>query len=184
MANDAANVSVTKGVIGGYCFIAPTGTTLPTDYTTALDVAFLNVGYISDAGVTHSKSSSSTDFFDINGTLVESAAGQTTRTAKLKFLEINEVAMKEAKGQTNVTNSAGDLSYVDNDTAMATRSMVLELVLKNGRKFRRVIPVCKVTEWGDEVDVSTDLAGYELTYTKLADSSGNFEYGYVEKKIS
>lgn len=180
-ANNTANVSVTKGVVGGYMFVAPVGSTLPTDYSTTLDAAFVNVGYVSDAGVTHSKSTSNTDFVDLNGDTVESAAGAVTRTVKVKLLEINEDAMKEAKGQGNVTNSGGDLSYVENNDPMSERCIVFELVLKGGRKYRKVVPVCKVTEWGDEVDVSTDLAGYELTYTQYPDASGNFEYGYVEK---
>lgn len=179
--NSTANVSVTKGVAGGYFLVAPFGTTLPTDYSTALDAAFVNVGYISDSGVTHSKSSSNTDFYDLNGDAVESAMGEISRTVTAKLIEINEDAMKEAKGQGNVTNNAGDLSYTEDNDAMTMRSIVEELVLKNGRKFRRVIPCAKVTEWGDEVDVSTELAGYELTYTKYADSSGKFEYGYIQK---
>lgn len=181
MPNDTKNVSITKGVVGGYFFVAPYGTTLPTDYSTALDAAFVNVGYISDSGVTHSKSTSNTDFYDLNGDAVESAAGETTRTVNVKLIEVNEVALKEAKGQANVTVSSGDLTYVEDNSAMAMRTIVEELVLKNGRRFRRVIPCAKVTEWGDEVDVSTELAGYELTYTKYADASGKFEYGYIEK---
>lgn len=33
--NNTANVSVGKGKSGGYFFLAPAGTTLPTDNTTA-----------------------------------------------------------------------------------------------------------------------------------------------------
>lgn len=179
--NNPKYVSVVKGAIGGYVYMAASGSTLPTDYSTALDPAFKCIGYVSDEGITHSKSVSNTDFFDINGTLVESAAGSTTRTVKQKFIEVNEYSLKEAKGQSNVTNNAGDLSYEETDDIMAERSIVYEMVLKGGRKFRRVIPCAKVTDWGDETDLSTALGGFELTYTKYPDASGNYEYGYIEK---
>ena len=179
-SNNTDNVSVTKGVVGGYCYIAPYGTSLPSAYNDALNVAFENVGYVSDAGVTHSKSASNTDFYDLNGDAVESASGEITRTANLKLIEVNAVALAEAYGASNVTESASLITYLDNNSAMQEKSMVLELVLKNGRRYRRVIPRCKVTEWGDQVDVSSDLAGFDLTYTKYADTSGNFEYGYIQ----
>lgn len=179
--NNAKYVSVVKGALGGYCYMAPTTATLPTDYSSALDAAFVCIGYVSDEGITHSKSVSNTDFFDINGTLVESAAGSTTRTVKQKFIEVNENSLKEAKGQANVTNAGGDLSYFETDDIMSERAIVYEMVLKGGRKFRRVIPCAKVTDWGDETDVSTALGGFELTYTKYPDSAGKYEYGYIEK---
>ena len=52
--NNAQNVSVAKPKVGGAIFVAPLGTDLPTDATTALDAAFQNVGYISEDGLTNS----------------------------------------------------------------------------------------------------------------------------------
>lgn len=53
MANDADNVVVAAN---GLVALAPAGTTLPTDATTALDVAFVEVGYVSEDGVTFTPS--------------------------------------------------------------------------------------------------------------------------------
>ena len=47
----ATNVSTGKPNVAGGIFRAPKGTALPTDATTALGAAFVNLGYISDAGV-------------------------------------------------------------------------------------------------------------------------------------
>lgn len=179
-ANSKANVSTTKGVVGGYFFVAPYGTALPTDNTTALNSAFVNVGYISDEGVTHSKSATSTDFHDMNMDTVESATSEITRTMVQKFIEVNEAALKEAKGQANVTTSSSLITVKDTNDEMPLRSIVQELVLKNSRKWRRVIPCAKVTDWGDEVDLQSELAGFELTYTKYADSTGCYQYDYID----
>ena len=45
------NVSVGKPKTSGAIFRAPLGTTLPTDATSALDNAFVELGYVSDDGV-------------------------------------------------------------------------------------------------------------------------------------
>ena len=58
MANTVANVSAGKPAVGGAVFVAPTGTTLPTDATTALGSAFKALGYCSDDGLTNSNSAS------------------------------------------------------------------------------------------------------------------------------
>lgn len=179
-SNNTANVSTTKGVVGGYFFVAPVGTALPTDNTTALNAAFVNVGYISDEGVVHSKSATTTDFHDMNMDTVESASSEITRTMTQKFIEVNEVALKEAKGQSNVTSANSMMTVKDTNDDMPYRSIVQELVLKGGRKWRRVIPNAKVTDWGDETDLSTELAGFELTYTKYADSTGCYQYDYID----
>lgn len=178
--NSTANVSTTKGVIGGYFFTAPEGTTLPTDNTTALDNAFVNIGYISDAGVVHSKSGSNTNFHDMNMDTIASAASEIDRTMVQKFVEVNVSALKEARGQTNVTASTTMITAKDTNDDMPYRCIVQELVLKGGRKWRRVIPRAKVTDWGDETDLSTELAGFELTYTKFADSTGAYQYDYID----
>ena len=45
-ANSTDNVSSTKGVRGGYCFIAPLGATLPTYYNKSLTIAFQSLTII------------------------------------------------------------------------------------------------------------------------------------------
>jgi hypothetical protein len=49
MALDADNVVVAAS---GKVFLAPDGTVLPTDATTALNAAFIELGYVSEDGVT------------------------------------------------------------------------------------------------------------------------------------
>lgn len=178
--NNKANVSTTKGVVGGYFYTAPYGTALPTDNTTALNNAFVNIGYISDAGVVHSKSGTSTNFNDMNMEIIEVATSEIERTMVQRFVEVNEAALKEARGQSNVTVTTGMITAKDTNDEMPYRSIVQELVLKGGRKWRRVIPRAKVTDWGDETDLSTELAGFELTYTKFSDDTGAYQYDYID----
>ena len=71
--NETKNVSSTKGVKGGYIFVAPPGTTLPTDIKTNLAEAFLNLGFISEDGYTESEETDANELKDMNGDLMDSA---------------------------------------------------------------------------------------------------------------
>ena len=56
---DTANVIVGKPKVGGAVWVAPVGTSLPTDATSVINTAFKSLGYISEDGVTNAPSMSS-----------------------------------------------------------------------------------------------------------------------------
>jgi hypothetical protein len=58
MALDASNVEV---AVTGAVYLAPLGTTLPTDSDTPLDGAFQNVGYLSEDGITETPEEDTTE---------------------------------------------------------------------------------------------------------------------------
>ena len=65
--NQTANVSIGKGAAGAYAWIAPYGTELPTDNTTALATGYKVLGFIDENGVTFSDATSPTDYNDMSG---------------------------------------------------------------------------------------------------------------------
>lgn len=185
-ANNTANVSVGKGVVGGYFFTAPIGTTLPTDYTTALDAAFLNVGYLTDEGITNTIDASTDEFNDLNGDRIATAVSSVSRSVGLQFAEVNETVLKEVFGQDNVNvtpgaeGASGTIAVVHNNTEMEHRIGVAELVLRDGRRWRRVYTDMQVTEWDDTTFVSSELVTFPVTYSLYPDNAGNTIYDYIE----
>ena len=182
MANNTANVSVGKGVAGGYFFTAPAGTTLPTDYTTALDNAFVNCGYLTDEGAVFAIDASSDNFYDLNGDTIATSAGSRTRTVNLVFAETKPDSLKEVYGQDNVTvdDTTNTITVTHNGRDMGLRSLVFELVLRDGKKWRRVIPSAQVTEWDDMTVLYSELINYPVTYTMYKDAAGNDMYDYIQ----
>lgn len=173
-ANNTKNVSVGKGVVGGYLYAAPASATAPTDYSTALANTFVNLGYVTDDGATFSTDAESNTFKDLNGTDILTSAGGRTRTLNVQLAEVKADVLKEVFGQSAVTiatgNSAGDITVTHNNNDMPHRMLVMELVLRDGRKWRRVIKDAQVTEWGDLTVLYSDLVTFDITFTLNGDN--------------
>lgn len=180
-SNNTENVSVGKGVEGGYMFIAPFGTTLPSNNTSVLGGAFLNMGYLGDDGITFSDSSDSDSFYDLNGDTIATSAGSVEKTFTVVFREIKKDTLAVIYGDDNVVDEDGVITVHDkgqNDTAYA---VVFELLLKDGRKWRRCAENVKLGELGDQTVVYSDLVGREVTMSVLKGTeSGDYWTDYID----
>lgn len=180
-ANDTKNVSYGKFLSGGYFFLAPSGTTLPTDNTTALDAAFLNMGFLGDDGVNFSDSSSTETAYDANGDSIATSQGEIEKTFTVTFREIKKDSLAVLYGSDNVTDADGKLTVHDKGPNDATYVGVFEIRLKDGRKWRRVVPQCQPGELGDQTIVYNELVGREITMAALLDStSGSYYIDYID----
>lgn len=180
-ANDTKNVSYGKFLSGGYFFLAPAGTALPTDNTTTLNAAFLNMGFLGDDGVNFSDSSSTETAYDANGDSIATSQGEIEKTFTVTFREIKKDSLAVLYGSANVTDADGKLTVHDKGPNDATYVGVFEIRLKDGRKWRRVVPQCQPGELGDQTIVYNELVGRELTMAALLDStSGSYYIDYID----
>lgn len=180
-ANDTKNVSYGKFLSGGYFFLAPSGTVLPTDNTTPLGAAFLNMGFLGDDGVNFSDSSSTETAYDANGDSIATSQGEIEKTFTVTFREIKKDSLAVLYGSANVTDAEGKLTVHDKGPNSATYVGVFEIRLKDGRKWRRVVPQCQPGELGDQTIVYNELVGRELTMAALLDStSGSYYIDYID----
>lgn len=178
--NNQANVSAGKGVKGGYIFSAPVGTTLPTDIETSLDPAFKCLGFISEDGYVESVSEDSNDLVDMNGELMDSTNSNRVESAQVTFAEIKAETLKRQYGDSNVTDENGIITVKHNGDSHPTFAYVLELVLKNNRRWRKVVPNGQSSELDDLTIASSELCQRALTIKYLTDSDGNTCYDYYE----
>ena len=177
----SSNVSAGKPKVTGAIFIAPVGTTLPTDSTTALNSAFVELGYASDAGVVNSESRETETIKAWGGDTVLKPFTGKEDTFKFTLIEaLNVNALKLVYGDSNVTgdltngisikSAAEDLDY---------HSFVIEMVLSGAVK-RIVIPSAKVTEVGDITYADGEAIGYDTTLSAVPDAAGGTHYEYIK----
>ena len=174
------NVSVGKGVAGGYMFVAPAGTALPEDNKTELDAKFVNMGYLGEDGISFSDSSSNDKFVDMNGDPIDTTAGEVEKSFTVKFNEVKKDTWAIVYGAENVKDASGVLEITDNGPSEEEHVAVFELLLKNGRKWRRIVPRCKLGETGDWSVVYSELVAREVTFTALKDGEKGYYKDYID----
>ncbi len=178
--NNAANVSAGKGVKGGYIYSAPVGTTLPTDIETELDPAFKVLGFISEDGYVETVEEDSNDIVDMNGDLMDSSNSNRVESAQFTLAEIKAETLKRQYGENNVTDENGIITVKHNSDSHPVFAYVLELVLKNNRRWRKVVPQGQSSELDDLTIASSELCQRALTMKYLTDENGNTCYDYYE----
>lgn len=176
-----SNVTAGKPKIGGAVSIAPIGSTLPTDAVTALDPAFVNLGYISEDGMTQAVTRDSEAVKAWGGDTVMTLQTDFEETFAFRLIEALDVNVRKAVfGDANVTGTlAAGITTTVNSTELAEHEWVIDLVY-NGAVSRIVVPSGKVTEIGDITYADGEPVGYELTITALPDASGNCSYEYTK----
>lgn len=178
--NNQANVSSAKGVKGGYIFSAPLGTELPTDIKTKLDPAFKCLGFLSEDGYVESVNEDADDINDMNGDVMDSTNSKRVESAQLTFAEIKAATLKRQYGDANVTDENGLITVKHNADSHDVFAYVLDLVLKNNRRWRKVVPKGKSSELDDLAIASSELCQRALTMKYLTDEQGNTCYDYYE----
>lgn len=178
---EVTQVTAGKPKVGGHIFRAPVGTALPTDATTALNVAFKDMGYASEDGLTNSNSPESTVIHAWGGTPVLTIQESKEDTFGLTFISAENVEVqKMVYGASNVTGTdvSTGLEVKANATELEEYSYVIETIARGNIAHRIVIPSAKPTEIGEIVYSDTEALGYEVTLGCTADANGNTHYEY------
>lgn len=183
---ETSNVTAAKPKVGGGIYSAPLGTTLPTDATTALNVAFKNLGYVSEDGVKNSDERSTDDIKAWGGDTVNTVQTEKKDTFTYTLIEaLNVDVLKEVYGESNVSGElATGITIKSNSTQLLPHCIVIETVLTDNALKRIVLPNAKVTEVGEITYGDSDNVGYETTVTCYPDTAGNTHYEYIIRKGS
>ena len=183
MANTVTNVTTGKPAVTGGIWVAPLGSTLPTDASTALDAAFKCLGYASEDGVTNSNSPDTDTIRAWGGDTVLTPVSGKDDTWSFTLIEaLNDEVLKFVYGASNVTGTLSTgLTVKANNEDTDDVALVIEMVLRGGALKRVCLPCCHVTEVGEITYTDGDAVGYETTVTAQPDSYGNTHYEYILK---
>ena len=184
MANNVSYVTQGKPKVGGAVFraVLDDNLTIPTDATTALSADFVNMGYISEDGLSNANSPESDEIKAWGGDVVLNPQTSKADTWTFTMIEaINPEVLKAVYGSSNVT---GDLStgltVKANSDEQEEACWVFEQVLRGGVILRTVIPDGKITDIGDVSYVDNEAVGYEVTVSGMPDSTGQTHYKYMK----
>lgn len=174
-------VTAGKPKVGGHVYRAPIGSTIPTDATTALASAFIDMGYISEDGVTNANSPEMETIKAWGGTPVLIVQTSKEDTFQLKFISaLNFEVQKMVHGVQNVSGSAlaTGLSVSANAKELENYIYIIEMIATGNVAHRVVIPCAKPSAIGDVTYSDSEAVGYDVTLGCTADSSGNTHYDY------
>nr|DAJ47236.1 MAG TPA: tail protein [Bacteriophage sp.] len=155
----------------GYIWVAPLGTALPTDATTSLDAAFVGLGYLSEDGLTEPASyEPGDDIVAAGGDTVAQADPTFSKTWTGTCIEaLNEDLLKVAYGSTNVTvkpatsSADGSITVKEQAGDLEHHVIVIDEILKGGRRRRNVMADATFLITGDISHVHTALVNFEFT---------------------
>ena len=180
-AGTAANVTTGKHRVDGGIYVAPIGTTLPTDASTALANTFKNLGYVSEDGITIQEQRTTEAVKEWNGDQIDDLTKEHASKIKAKFLEaVNMDVLKLVHGNANVSTATGGAIVVKtNSKDLDEWVMVIDTIVKGNRMQRRVIPRAKMTELGDLVLNAGVPTAYDCTISCYPDANGDKIIEYI-----
>lgn len=173
MNNDASNVSTGKPKVGGAIFVAPKGTALPTNATTALAPAFVNLGYASEDGLVNSTETDSNDINAWGGDTVLSVQTSYKETFTVNLIETKEAVLAQYYGAENVeVDVNGNITVRHNSKTLPEQVAVVEVVLADGRIKRTVIPAAQVSDRSGEINYTDgDAIAYPIVWNAKPSSA-------------
>lgn len=183
----ALNSAAVRVGVTGELYAAPTGTARPTSSTSALNAAYVGMGYVSEDGVTEEPDDSVERIVAWQGaTVVRTSHTESTATLSMTLIETKgEVLELYHKGSTVSAVAAGQWKIDVKAPTTDRRQFVLD-VIDGSKHVRFDVGDGEVVERGAITYANGEPIGYEITiicfpdannvlYTKYSDDAN---WGY------
>lgn len=176
---DSENVRV---ALTGAVYSAPKGTTAPTNSTTNWAVGWVDLGYVSEDGITESYSDDNTTIKAWQGgATVRSMITSSEATFAFTLLETKGAVLERYhKGASVTGNGATPTGAVLNVSSATADERAWGFDVVDGTNhIRIVVPRGEVTERGEIVYRNNEPVSYSLTITAYPDDDGNVAIKYA-----
>lgn len=183
MANTATNVTTGKPNITGAVYVAPIGTSLPTDAETSLSASWVCLGYVSEDGLSNNNELTVEAIKAWGGNIVYRSLTEMNDEFKLALIETENVdVLKTVYGENNVTvDGSGNVSIDVVGEDPIERCWVFELALRGNRAKRIVVPDGAITSRDEISYTDSDAVAFGITISAYPDSDSCTHKEYLEK---
>lgn len=179
-ANTTANVTIPKGLKGGYLYSGPASEVVPDDVETPLGAGFVNLGYVDSEGITITDETDSETLTDMNGDAIATTSSSETHTWAFTLAEVKADSLKEQYGHKNVTDESGMITVKGASGGFESRIYVFEMVMKDRRRGRLVLPNAE-HQAIDEISINAEtIFGRKVTVIAYPDEEGNSYYYFFQ----
>lgn len=150
----------------GVVYVAPYGTTLPTNHDASLDAAFKSLGEVSEDGLTHAFTVGAETLRNWEGNIVKTLKSTIDVTFALTFLEDTDRVIELFYGAE--LSVAGGLSEINLDRPEDIEYAMVIAVTDGTNEQRYVLPRVEVMERGDKT-INPTSVGWNMTFAALYD---------------
>ena len=175
----APDRSTEEGVVG-YAYTLPLAAVLPTDTTTALAAAALDLGFVSEDGLAIATDRSVEPIRDWNLDDVRMLLTEHNATLTFTIISWTINGLKAFFGDENVTETSTEIVVKVNAREIGNRAWVFNM--KDGNRKRRVVvPNGAISSQGEITFVKGEQTPLEIELTALVDDAGEKIYIYTAK---
>ena len=177
---NAAQVTVGAAAATGAIFVAPSGTTLPTDATTALANTYVLLGFTSEEGVQISEDSSTESIKAWEGHVtVYNVRTEYTENISFTPIQCNADVAKLTWGDDKVVvGSNGAITAKHHGGTLEPVVIAIETTPREGI-VRRYCGTFQLSERGEVALDGSQVDGRSLTFDAIADANGVTMYEYT-----
>lgn len=197
MGNDKDNVTIGLPKPGGALFWAPAGTPVPTDADAPLGAKFVNLGYVTEDGLTSTVKEDGDDIMAWGPEAVGRTQKEYSRTFTFSLLEVSrESALQFRYGVDNVTiKEDGSIKVNDNGQPTPRGVFVCDTLQNNGgdspRIHRKIAGDAQLTDRSgdqvynnsDPVNIPASLSCYKYTQSGVTSAGGDFVTEFWSKPV-
>lgn len=170
--NDKGNITIGLPKAGGAIYFAPAGTALPSDANTSLSGAYVNLGYVTEDGVTLNTAEESDTIKAWGPETVMVNQTDYTETVTFNLLEtIKPAVLQYMRGSANVDIGVdGSIKSGTTGEQLPHGIIVVDTIQNNGsanpRYHRIVYGDCQVSDRsGDQTYNNSDPVTFPVTIT-------------------
>ena len=170
--NNKDNITIGRPKAGGAIYFAPAGTALPSDATTSLSASYVNLGYVTEDGVTLNTAEETDTIKAWGPETVMVSQTDYTETVTYNLLEtIRPAVLQYMRGSSNVNIGAdGSIKSGTTGEQLPHGIIVVDTIQNNGsanpRYHRIVYGDCQVSDRsGDQTYNNSDPVTFPVTIT-------------------